>query len=207
MDIIKAHHLVFQNTIKYPDITIKEGEITFVSGDSGCGKTTLFKLLNATINASHGDIYYCGENIKTLDKIKLRREVMLVSQVPFLFSGSILDNFKMYHTYHESTCPSEQHIQELLGYCCYKGDIHNSCDVLSGGERQRIFQSIALSLKPKVLLLDEPTSALQGDLAKEVMKNIIAYVKQYTMSLVVISHDVSLTATYAQQHIILRASV
>ncbi|MGX8835063.1 ABC transporter ATP-binding protein [Amedibacillus sp. YH-ame6] len=205
MEILRMQQVMFANRIKYPNINIKEHEIAFISGDSGCGKTTLFKLLNGTVKQSSGDIYYRDKNLHTMDKIQLRRDVLMVSQVPYLFSDTIVDNFKQFHDYHESECPKEEEIKEYLEICCFKGTLDTCCDTMSGGERQRIFQSIALSLKPKVLLLDEPTSALQAELSIEVMHNIVHYVQEHNMTLVVISHDASLIKTFAQNHIELRA--
>lgn len=205
MEILRTQQVKFAGQIEYPDVRIQEHEITFISGDSGCGKTTLFKLLNATVKQSSGDIYYRDKNLHTMDKIQLRRNVLMVSQVPYLFSGTIVDNFKRFHDYHESECPKEEEIKKYLAICCFKGTLDTCCDTMSGGERQRVFQSIALSLNPKVLLLDEPTSALQAELSREVMHNIVHYVQEHNMTLVVISHDASLIKTFAQNHIELRA--
>lgn len=205
MEILRTQKVIFAGQIKYPNVQIIEHEITFISGDSGCGKTTLFKLLNGTVKQSSGEIYYREENLHAMDKIQLRREVLMVSQVPYLFSGTIIENFKQFHNYHESECPKEEEIKKYFDICCFKEPLDACCDTMSGGERQRIFQSIALSLKPKVLLLDEPTSALQAELSKEVIHNIIHYVKEHKMTLVVISHDASLIKSFAQNHIELRA--
>ena len=72
------------NGIHYRDLNLIEGGITFITGPSGVGKSTLLKLFNGTVSPFSGEVYYLGSNIAQLDTICLRREVSLVSQELFL---------------------------------------------------------------------------------------------------------------------------
>lgn len=198
---ISIKNLSFNKTIFYPDFSIPKETVTFISGASGCGKSTLFRLLNGTLSPSSGEIFFHDRPLSDMDKIALRRKMPLVSQTPFLFPGTIKDNFERYHIYHESTCPFVEQMLGFLEICCIKKSPEDLCDIMSGGERQRVFLSIALSLHPDALLLDEPTSALNHELSVAVMENIILFSKQNHITLLVISHDSALQALYAE-HVI-----
>ncbi len=194
--IISTQSLCTFNNLTYQDINIEKNKVTFISGPSGCGKSTLFKTINGTITPNSGTIYFNDINIATIKKIELCKNVTLVSQMPYLFNGSIKDNFEQFHQYHQSVCPSDEQIKNLLNICCIDSNI--ATQKLSGGERQRVYLSIALSLNQKVLLLDEPTSALDYDLAIKVLNNIIDYTKKNNITLVIISHDITIQNILAE---------
>lgn len=196
--IISTRDLVFMDKISYPDIDIKDGSVTFVHGPSGAGKSTLLKIFNGTVTPKTGEVFFMGENIGTMDKILLRRNIILAEQVPYLFQDTILGNFVEFHKYHESKCPDKEEIKKYLDICFGDFDLSADCNKLSGGERQRVFLAIALSLKAKVLLLDEPTSALNTDLAFKVVGKIIDYCKSSGITLVVVSHDESLKDRFGE---------
>jgi len=97
VDIISVSQVVFQSIIRYPDIKIAKGKTTFIHGQSGCGKSTLLKLINGTISPDSGEILYNDNNIENIDTIRLRREILLVSQSVYLFTGTIEENFIKYY--------------------------------------------------------------------------------------------------------------
>jgi putative ABC transport system ATP-binding protein len=196
--IISTKDLEFQSFIKYPDLAIQKGDIVFISGPSGCGKSTLLRLFNATHSPSQGYVYFKEDDISLTDTISLRRNIILAGQNVYLFNGTILDNFQIYHQYSESTLPSEEELLNYLRLCSIPFPLATLCDKMSGGEKQRVFLSIALSLRPKVLMLDEPTSALDEHTANIVMANIIGFCKENHITLLVVSHDKLLQEKYAQ---------
>ena len=199
--ILAAKNLCFQDFLQYPDISIEENAVTFISGVSGCGKSTLLKLFNGTLSPSAGRVIYRGKDISLLDKIQLRRAVLLVKQTPYLLQESILDNFAAFHQINGSGCPTPSDISYFLKLCCIQSAPETRCDTMSGGERQRVFLSIALSLNPEALLLDEPTSALNRELSNDVLNNIVLHSKQQNISLVIISHDIEQQSAFAERTI------
>ena len=86
----------------------------------------------------------------------------------------------------------------MLDTSCIDFDIDTVCNNFSGGERQRVFISIALSFKPRVLLLDEPTSALDNATADRLMSNLVTHCKQNYMTMIIVSHDQTITEKYAE---------
>ena len=203
VNILETNNLVFNQMLFYPDIAIKRGSVVFIQGPSGAGKSTLFRLINNTVSPSEGKILFNGVDIEEIDSIDLRRKIILVGQSTYLFNKTIKENFIQFHKYRETKPPEEREIKEYLNICCIDFSTDTLCENLSGGEKQRIFLAIALSFKPKVLLLDEPTSALDSNTADCVITNIVNYCKQKGITLIIISHDIALADKYAEQIIMI----
>lgn len=203
-NMIETYNLDFKGLLHYPDLRIKSESMTFLSGESGCGKSTLLKLLNGTLSPTAGIIYYQATDIAAIETIRLRREILLVSQSTFLFSGSIYENFAAFYQSRDLLMPKEKEMQKFLCICQLDIPLDSSCDTMSGGERQRIYHAIALSFQPKVLLLDEPTSALDANTADKFFAQMKAYCSASKITVIVISHDDILTNRYADQQILLR---
>ena len=206
MDIISASQVVFQSMIRYPNIKIAKGKTTFIHGPSGCGKSTLLKLINGTISPDSGEIVFNGNNIDDIDTIKLRRDILLVSQSVFLFSGTIEENFKKYYEYRDQETPSKEHMEKFLQICRAEFPLETRCETMSGGERQRVYIAIFLSFMPEVLMLDEPTSALDNTSSDIIMSNIKNFSDDNDMTTIVVSHYLPLAQKYGDNIIALERS-
>jgi putative ABC transport system ATP-binding protein len=190
--------------ISYPDLRIEPGQVTFLCGESGCGKSTFLKLINGIAEPSGGKLMIEGKDSADLDTIELRRKYLLVSQSIFLFEGTIRRNFEEYYGYRELTIPDEAEIRTFLEICYANFPLDSFCPSMSGGERQRIFLSICLSLKPEILMLDEPTSALDVVTANQMMQNLTSYCRSNGISMIVVSHDHALAERFADRVIDLK---
>ncbi|MDD3570355.1 MAG: ATP-binding cassette domain-containing protein [Lachnospiraceae bacterium] len=199
MDIFSVTNVNFKNILKYSNIKIKENKTTFLSGKSGTGKSTLLKILNASVPTGSGTVLYYGKPIEKHNTIMLRKEVMLASQNVFLFDDTIQNNFLEYYRYRETTPPGIKKMQEFLHICVADFPLDAKCSQLSGGERQRVFIAICLSFMPRALMLDEPTSALDGHTANELIKNLKNYCKENSITLIVVCHDKNLVELYADE--------
>lgn len=152
---------------------IPEGEVTAMIGPSGCGKSTLLKALNrigeleGTVKIT-GKVEFFGQNIygKNVNLNTLRRQIGMVFQRPNPFPASIYDNVAYGVRIAERKSRSElDEIVEsaLVGAALWnevKDILHKSALGLSGGQQQRLCIARAMAVKPKVLLMDEPCSAL-----------------------------------------------
>ncbi len=196
--MFKTRDLNYKNIIQYKDIHIIKSKINFITGQSGCGKSTLLKLFNKTLHITSGDILYKDESIEQIDSITLRKKVKLISQNTFLFSGSIRENFNSFYLYCEAPILSDEQMKKFLGITEANFPLDTLCDNLSGGEKQRVYIAICLSMEAETIMLDEPTSALDYNLAVKVLKNIVEYVKENNLTLIVISHDNKLTEQFAE---------
>jgi putative ABC transport system ATP-binding protein len=201
--ILTVQGLTFQNRIVYPPMEIPQAQATFISGDSGSGKTTLFRMINATLTPSGGVITYQGQNIVDLDTVRLRRELLLMSQTVFLFDATIRSNFEAFFAYRDQTPPTDNDMIDYLRLCCADFPLDTRCETLSGGERQRVFLAIHMSLAPTVLLLDEPTSALDETTAHRMLQQVKAHCRAKGITLLVICHDSKITEAFADKTIVL----
>lgn len=199
-NILEAHEVVFNDSIRYPLIEIKRDCATFIQGPSGTGKSTLLKLINATATKDSGEILYDGKNTDFVDTISLRREIILVSQSVFLFPKTIEENFEEFYRYRDMKAPDKKTMKEFLNLCAI-GDfeLDTQCDNMSGGERQRVYLAIAISFMPKIIMLDEPTSALDEKTAEKFMSNVKSFCKDNHITLIVVSHAKSLTDKFADE--------
>lgn len=198
MHILKSSNgMKFLDILTYPEIKILPNAVTFIVGKSGCGKSTYLKLLNATILPSVGSIEYNGKNIQELDIIDFRKKVMLVPQEVFLFDETIEENFALYYRNREEEKPLPAQMKNALDVCCSDFSLSTACNVLSGGEKQRVFLSIFLSCLPEVLLLDEPTAALDINTARSLLSNIKYFCSERYITVVVVCHNDELVKEFS----------
>lgn len=194
--ILTTHDLSFAGT-RYPDITFQRQGINVICGPSGCGKSTLLRLCNRTLVPTTGQVCLDGRDVRSLDPLQLRRDILLAGQEVFLFDGSIADTFRQFYALRELPEPRPGGMRRFLDLCACPLSVDSPCGALSGGERQRVFLAVCLSFVPRVLLLDEPTSALDGATAHRLMASVRDFAAQHGMSVLLVSHDRELAARFA----------
>ena len=148
-----------------------------------------------------GKIYFEGQSIEDMDTIQLRREVLLISQSVFLFEGTIGENFDKFYDYREEPHLTREEKEMFLDLARVPFNLSDLADNMSGGERQRVYIAILLSFGPKVIMLDEPSSALDQRTAYELFTNLKNYSKKQGMTVIVISHDEGLQETFSDHTI------
>ena len=171
---VEIHSIRFSYTgeedvLRAFSLEVKKGECVAITGASGCGKTTLSKLLLGLYPLGDGDIRVNGASMREENLAELRRQIAYVPQEPYLFQGSIAENIRMGRpeaTEEEIRQAAKQaHAHEFImefpeGYNTKVGERGNN---LSGGQRQRIAIARAILKDTPVLLLDEATSALDNE--------------------------------------------
>lgn len=176
-------------------ILIKAGQSIALVGESGSGKTTLSKLLLSFYKPEKGEILMNGMNVEDVDLPSLRSKIGYISQETFLFSGSIVDNFKLANpnvSLEEiiEVCKltkAHDFINELpLRYDTY---LEESATNLSGGQKQRLSIARAIIKRPDILIMDEATSSLDSVTEKAIDDTI----KKIThdMTTITIAHRLS----------------
>ncbi|MCJ8327281.1 MAG: ATP-binding cassette domain-containing protein [Campylobacterales bacterium] len=168
------------------NLEIKEGEFLAISGLSGSGKTTLLRIL-AGLEEAEGFISVNNE-IWLDKKFKLKvqkRGIGFVFQDYALFSNmSILENLLYIKK-------DKDLANKLLSMTRLK-ELENRMPItLSGGQKQRVALCRALMSKPKLLLLDEPLSALDSKMREKLQKDILSFHKEFNLTTIMVSHDVS----------------
>ncbi|EGR29961.1 hypothetical protein IMG5_145100 [Ichthyophthirius multifiliis] len=183
-------------------LEILPGERVAFVGQSGCGKSTIIKLLERFYDVKKGEILIDNINIKDIDIVYLRQKIGYVSQEPLLFQGSIEENI----TYGLRGAYTQQQLDQAckLGHCYdfihneklfpqgFKTIVGESGSKLSGGQKQRIAISRALILQPRILIFDEATSALDAESEFQVQQAIEQLMKQKNdMTIIMIAHRLS----------------
>ncbi len=182
--------------LKNINLEIKRGEVTAFVGASGAGKSTMLALILKFINPNNGDIFIDDKNLKILNTKDIRKNIALVQQQPFLFSGTIIDVIRMGRNFTkeeviESARKANAHnfIQKLPEE--YETEITERGSNFSGGQIQRIAIARAILGNPSILLLDEATSALDAESESEVQKGLNRAMKGRTV--IVIAHRLATT--------------
>ena len=177
------------------DLTLNEGEMIGLVGHSGSGKSTLVNLICRFYDLSEGAILVDGTDIRQMGIADYRRHIGLVLQEPFLFFGTIAENIaygKPDATREEIVAAARAaHAHDFilrlpLGYDSLVGERGQG---LSGGERQRISIARALLIDPRILILDEATSAVDTETEKEIQKALDNLVQGRTT--IAIAHRLS----------------
>ena len=182
--------------LKNINLEIKRGEVTAFVGASGAGKSTMLALILKFITPNNGDIFIDDKNLKILNTKDIRKNIALVQQQPFLFSGTIIDVIRMGRNFTkeeviESARKANAHnfIQKLPEK--YETKITERGSNFSGGQIQRIAIARAILGNPSILLLDEATSALDAESESEVQEGLNKAMKGRTV--IVIAHRLATT--------------
>ncbi|MET0614537.1 MAG: phosphate ABC transporter ATP-binding protein [Thermoleophilaceae bacterium] len=156
---------------------------TALLGPSGAGKSTLLRLLNRLADPDEGSVRFHGTDVRELDPLELRRRVGLVPQLPAPVPGSVADNVRFGPQLEGREVDPEPPVR-LAGLD--PSFLDRDASRLSVGEQQRVMLARALALEPEVLLLDEPTAALDGA-TKAAVEDTLRGLGG--VSLVVVTHD------------------
>ena len=174
------------------DLEIGEGT-TVILGPSGCGKSTLLRLLNRLADPDEGVVRLRGTDVRELDPLALRRRVGLVPQLPAPVPGTVADNVR----YGPGLVGLEVDPLPALALAGLDGSfLDRDASRLSVGEQQRLMLARALGLDPEVLLLDEPTAALD-ERAKEGVEETLAGLAG--ISVVLVTHERAQAERLAQR--------
>lgn len=192
------------------NLTISEGEKIGIVGASGAGKSSLIRMINALIEPTSGQILINGFNIFGLDKKNiqiLRRDIGMVFQ-----NFNLLNQYNVYENIRLSLIaalvPKEEHdekIEELLTLVNLEHRKTSFPKTLSGGEKQRVAIARSLATNPKILLLDEITSALDQKTSYEILDLINDINTKYNITTIFVSHDLD-AIKYLSDHVVVMDS-
>lgn len=198
--------------LKDVDLTIKEGKITAIIGETGSGKSTLVQHLNALLIPTSGTIEILDHKIVASEKIKdvkkLRKQVGLVFQFPEyqLFEESILKDIAFGpQNFGVSQEEAQQTAKEMLSLVGLPQEyLTKSPFNLSGGQKRRVAIAGILAMNPDVLVLDEPTAGLDPQGAKDMMSLFVKMNKEYNKTLLVVTHDMEHVLHYCDEVIVVK---
>ncbi|NND75563.1 MAG: ATP-binding cassette domain-containing protein [Ilumatobacter sp.] len=165
-------------------VDIPAAGITVIVGPSGSGKSTLLRLLNRLDDPLGGEVRWHGEPLDSIAPQALRRQVATVFQRPPLFPGSVLDNFRVA----DPDVDADRAVHVMAHVGLDPALLNRAASALSGGEAQRMCVARALLTRPRVLLADEPTAALDLD-ARLAIEALARQLADEGLAVVWVSHD------------------
>ena len=198
-----------KHALKDVSLEIEQGQFVGIIGHTGSGKSTLIQHLNGLMKATSGKIFYNGQNIyeEGYDMRSLRSQVGLVFQYPEyqLFEVDVLSDVcfgpKNQGLSREECERNAKEALELVGFPekYYK----QSPFELSGGQKRRVAIAGVLAMKPKVLILDEPTAGLDPKGRDEILDQVEKLHRETGMTVVLVSHSMEDVARYVERIIVM----
>jgi putative ABC transport system ATP-binding protein len=181
--------ILFENTF-----ALDPGEIAILTGPSGSGKTTLLTLIGALRSVQEGSAVVLGRELKSLSPsalVTVRREIGFIFQAHNLFESlTALENVLMSLALHP--VPGEEKIQrarEMLEHVGLSDRMNHKPEALSGGQRQRVSIARALVTRPRLILADEPTAALDKESGRRVVELFQSLSHERGCGVLIVTHD------------------
>jgi iron complex transport system ATP-binding protein len=197
-------------TLRGINLHVHRGELLGILGPNGSGKTTLLKIMDGILAPDEGEILVNGRSLLSLGRKETARRIAMVSQENYFgFDFSVLEVVLMGRFPHLGRLEFEgdrdvkvalkaldaTHTRSLSGRSIHR---------LSGGEKQRVLIARALAQEPQLILLDEPTSFLDIKYKREIFQLISTLSEDRGLAVVVVTHDLDLTAQYCQRLVLLK---
>lgn len=175
------------NVLNDLSLEVQEGEIVSILGPSGCGKTTLLNLILGIVSADQGKIMYQGEDITEIPMEK--RDFNIVFQDYALFPNlNVYENI-VYGLRNKPGLSSKEEVRAMIELLELDAHLEKRIDQLSGGQKQRVALARTMVMKPKILLLDEPLSALDGVIKESIKSKIKTISRQFHLTTIIVTHD------------------
>ncbi len=194
-------------------LSLKKGECLGIVGESGCGKSTLAKIITLIEKPTSGKIFFNGENIfqyKRKQIFNYHRNIQMVFQNPhsvfsprmsigqFLCEGLI--NYKIMEKF-----DAKKEALKLLKIVELNSSYYNKFPhELSGGELQRVVIARAISIKPDVLIYDEPTSSLDVCIQNNILKLLYKIQKEFNLSTIFIGHNIAVVRMISDRIMVMK---
>jgi oligopeptide/dipeptide ABC transporter ATP-binding protein len=199
--IVFQKHIGDVHAVDDVDLEIYPGETLGLVGETGCGKSTLARVVMRLYKPTDGKLYFNGEDITGLkgkDLRELRRNLQMIFQDPFASLdprktvGSIISEpFRIHKTVKKDRIkPEVQELMELVGL--NPEHFNRYPHAFSGGQRQRIGVARALALRPKLIVCDEPVSALDVSIQAQIINLLEDLQEELNLTYLFIAHDLSI---------------
>ncbi len=208
-------------SVDHINFYVDEGEVVCIVGESGCGKSvtslSIMGLLGKGGAVSDGSVLFDGKNLlsmkeKELDQLR-GNEITMIFQDPltslnpvFTVGSQITESIRTHmHLPKKEAAARAEKLLTKVGMPDAQGTMKKYPHTLSGGMRQRVMIAMALSCNPRLLIADEPTTALDVTIQAQIMELLAKLQKETGMSMILITHDIGLVANMADRVLVMYA--
>ena len=193
----------FDGTAVLNDISLEIGDSQIVSilGSSGGGKTTLLNIILGLLQPDSGSVVFNGNDITNTPME--RRGFNIVFQDYALFPNLTAYKNIVYGLRNYPYRSTKEEIEALIDLLDLRGHLNKKIDQLSGGQKQRVALARTMVMKPKILLLDEPLSALDGVIKESIKEKIVTIAKEFHLTTIIVTHDPEEALTISDKVLIL----
>lgn len=193
-DVSKRFQNAAENAVDHVSFSVEHGELITILGSSGCGKTTLLKMVNRLYEPDSGTIRFFGEDISRKDPVEFRRRIGYVIQQVGLFPHMTVEQ-------NIATVPKilkwdreriHQRVTELLEFVGLEPKIYRERypGQLSGGQQQRVGLARAMAVEPEVMLLDEPFGAIDAITRLKLQDELLRIHQASQKTFLFVTHDI-----------------
>lgn len=169
--------------------TVEHGDFLSITGPSGSGKSTLLKIIATIQSKTNGELLYNGRPIEQYDPVEYRKEVSYCFQSPVLFGDTVRDNLSFPYEIRQLEFDQQKAVNYLSMVGLPEDYLDKPINALSGGEKQRVALIRNVLFQPKILLLDEVTSALDEENRRIIWQWLQEMRSTTEMTILMISHN------------------
>lgn len=204
--MIQFHHMSYcyaageKNAVHDVSLEIDDGDFYFLTGPSGAGKTTLFRMMYMDILPSKGSVTLFGKNVSRLSRDEIahtrRRMGVVFQDFRLLEHLTVRENVSLPLALHGSLTPEQEKcVDEILDWVGLSEKTHALPNTLSGGEKQRVSIARAVVNRPRLLVADEPTGNVDDAMGRRIM-HLFTELNRHGTTVVVATHDKSLIENF-----------
>lgn len=183
-------------------LSIETGEIVSILGPSGSGKTTLLNCILGITEIDSGSVVFNGQDVTGVSMEE--RGFNIVFQDYALFPNLNAYENITYGLKNKPGISTQQEVNELIELLGLSQHLNKHIDQLSGGQKQRVALARTMVMKPKILLLDEPLSALDGVIKESIKEKIKTIAKEFHLTTIIVTHDPEEALTLSDRVLIMK---